>query len=94
MHIESEPNDADCPVPSTGLPHSIYVRSERQCLMRLPSSGGVLFTIRTYRMGLDDVPSRSRMGLLAAFEANSTATPLSNHQKATFGERIRSRFGA
>ena len=94
LHIDSEPDGSDCPVPSTGLPHSIYVRSERQCLTRLPRSGGVLFTIRTYRVGLDDVPERSRGGLLASLETTSNATPLSNRNKELFGDRVRSRFGA
>ena len=93
LHVETDPISRDCPLPITGLPHSIYVRSERQCLMRLPISGGVLFTIRTYRMGLDDVSSeRGRSGLLASLEMSSHATPLSNDQKETYGERVRSRF--
>ena len=94
LHIETEPRGSDCPVPATGLPHSIYVRSERQVLARLPRSGGVLFTIRTYRVGLDDVPESSRGALLASLETASNATPLSNLNKELFGERVRSRFGA
>jgi len=94
LHIESEPDVKDCPLPSTGLPHGIYVRSERQILTRLPKSNGVLFTIRTYRIRLDDVRNHRRAALLAALEMTSSATPLSRVQKQKFGDRIRSRFGA
>jgi hypothetical protein len=94
LHIESEPDMKDCPLPSTGLPHGIYVRSERQILTRLPKSNGVLFTIRTYRIQLNDVPNHRRAALLAALEMTSSATPLSRVQKDKFGDRIRSRFGA
>jgi hypothetical protein len=94
LHIVSEPDVKDCPLPSTGLPHGIYVRSERQILTRLPKSNGVLFTIRTYRIQLNDVPNHRRAALLAALEMTSSATPLSRVQKDKFGDRIRSRFGA
>lgn len=94
LHIESEPDVKDCPLPSTGLPHGIYVRSERQILTRLPKSNGVLFTIRTYRIRLDDVRNHRRAALLAALEMTSSATPLSRVQKEKFGDRIRLRFGA
>jgi hypothetical protein len=82
-----------CPLPFTGLPHTIYVRSELQVLTRLQISGGVLFTIRTYRMRLDDIACHRRAALLAAFEFESTTTPLSRKQKEKFGDRVRSRFG-
>jgi hypothetical protein len=34
-----------------------FLRSERQCLVRLPVSGAVVFSIHTYLLHRDDVPS-------------------------------------
>ena len=43
-----------------------YLRSERQCLMRLPESGAVLFSIHTYLVRMDGLSDEERAGLLAA----------------------------
>jgi hypothetical protein len=42
-----------------------YLRSERQCLLRLPASGAVVFSIHTTIVHVDDVPADA----LAAFKA-------------------------
>jgi hypothetical protein len=60
LHLPHEPTRVDCPMVSNQLPHNIYVRTERQILTRLPISGGVLFTIRTYIQNLLDVPAEHR----------------------------------
>ena len=92
LHMQVDPLPSDCPLPSTGLPSTIYVRVERQALIRLPRSGAVLFTIRTYRQNIADVARRHRAALLATLEPGSTTTPLSAHQKDLFRERLRARF--
>lgn len=35
----------------------LYMRSERQCLVRLPQTGAVVFSIHTYLVRLEDLPS-------------------------------------
>lgn len=45
-------------------PH--YLRAERQCLLRLPETGAVLFTIHTYVMALTDLTPDQRHSLQAA----------------------------
>jgi hypothetical protein len=40
-----------------------YLRSEKQCLLRLPSSDAVAFTIHTYVVPLDALPEGWRAGL-------------------------------
>jgi hypothetical protein len=42
-------------------PNDLTFRVERQTLRRLPTSGGILFTIRTYRYGLPAVVSRPEL---------------------------------
>jgi hypothetical protein len=37
-----------------------YLRSERQCFLRLPHSDAVLFSIHTYVLHLDDLPQNAR----------------------------------
>lgn len=43
-----------------------FLRSERQCILRLPQSGAGLFTIHTYLVRLDSLPEAARQGLIAA----------------------------
>lgn len=43
-----------------------YLRSERQCLMRLPVSGAVLFSIHTHLVRMDGLTAEERAGLEAA----------------------------
>jgi hypothetical protein len=43
-----------------------YVRAERQCLLRLPQTGAVVFTIHTYLLRLSDLPKDQRASVLAA----------------------------
>lgn len=40
-----------------------YLRSERQCLIRLPRTGAVAFTIHTYVLRIDALPPMQRAGL-------------------------------
>jgi hypothetical protein len=40
-----------------------YLRSERQSLIRLPTSGAVAFTIHTYVLRIDTLPPEQRIGL-------------------------------
>jgi hypothetical protein len=42
-----------------------YLRSERQCLIRLPQTGAVVFSIRTYLMALEDLPEGAAEGVAA-----------------------------
>jgi len=92
LHLPEEPGPDDCPLPQNGLPHAIYLRVERQVLLRLPKSGGVLFTIRTYRQNVQDVPRRHHAALLAALEPGSRTTPLKPETKLQYCERIRKRL--
>lgn len=43
-----------------------YLRAERQCLLRLPQTGAVLFTIHTYMMSLGDLSADALESLKAA----------------------------
>ena len=43
-----------------------YLRAERQCLMRLPESRAVVFSIHTYVVHLDDLDPAAREGLAEA----------------------------
>ena len=42
-----------------------YFRSERQCLVRLPQSRAVVFSIHTYLMALGDLPPGAAEGIAA-----------------------------
>lgn len=64
LHMPEGPGAEDCPMPGNDLPHEIYMRVERQALIRLPKSGAVLFTIRTYRQNVLDIPKEHHMALL------------------------------
>ena len=65
LHLPEHPSAAiDCPMPGNGLPHEIYMRVELQALIRLPESGAVLFTIRTYRQNVTDIPREHHAALL------------------------------
>ena len=41
-----------------------YVRSERQCLLRLPQTGAVLFSIHTYVVPIEHFSAEERAALL------------------------------
>jgi hypothetical protein len=69
------------------------VRVERQVLLRLPQSGAVLFTIRTYVSNVLDVPMEHRSPLLDALELENHLTPISKHQKERYGPLIRGMYG-
>lgn len=43
-----------------------YLRSERQCLLRLPDTGAVVFSIHTYVVAMESLPEAARPGLLRA----------------------------
>lgn len=43
-----------------------YMRCERQCLLRLPRTGAVVFTIHTYLVRLEDLDPAARAGMAAA----------------------------
>ncbi len=40
-----------------------YLRSERQCLLRLPETGAVVFSIHTYVVAMEALPDAARAGL-------------------------------
>lgn len=42
-----------------------YLRSERQCLMRLPETQAVIFSIHTYMVAMESLPAEARAALLA-----------------------------
>ena len=44
----------------------VFVRSERQCLLRLPHSRAVVFSIHSYVLRLQDLPEDTRAALVAA----------------------------
>ena len=46
--------------------HNLYLRSERQCLLRLPRSGAVVFAIHTTVLRMADLAPEARDALLAA----------------------------
>jgi hypothetical protein len=50
------------PPPEKGL----YLRSERQCLLRLPDSGAVVFTIHTHVVRVADLTAEARAAMPAA----------------------------
>jgi hypothetical protein len=43
-----------------------YLRSERQCLLRLPETRAVVFSIHTYLVKVDDLTQAEQLGLRAA----------------------------
>lgn len=43
-----------------------YLRSERQCILRLPQTGAGVFSIHTYVVRLDSLSEDARLGLIAA----------------------------
>lgn len=43
-----------------------YLRSERQCILRLPKTGAAVFSIHTYLVHLDGLSIAARQGLIAA----------------------------
>ena len=61
------------PLSLQNAPDRLFLRCERQTLTRLPKTGGVLFTIRTYSRTLRDVlvrpDGRDLAGRLAAASA-------------------------
>ena len=61
------------PITLENAPERLFLRCERQTLTRLPRTGGVLFTIRTYSRNLREVLARpngrSLAGRLAAASA-------------------------
>ncbi len=44
----------------------LYMRCERQCLLRLPQTKAVVFSIHTYLVRLADLPTDAREGLVAS----------------------------
>ncbi len=50
------------PRPKTQGP-APYLRSERQCLLRLPNTGAVVFSIHTYMMAMESLPREARAAL-------------------------------
>lgn len=61
------------PITLENAPERLFLRCERQTLTRLPKTGGVLFTIRTYSRTLREVlarpDGRALAGRLAAASA-------------------------
>ncbi len=53
---ESDPR----PAPSDQAP---FLRCERQCLLRLPRTGAVVFSIHTYMVAMDSLPAEARARL-------------------------------
>lgn len=60
--FQPRPEGARRPPPVARL----YLRSERQCLLRLPVSRAVVFSIHTYLVRLVDLEPEARAGLAAA----------------------------
>lgn len=51
--------------PRPSVPDPGYVRAERQCLLRLPATGAVVFSIQTYVVERDALDPEARAALLA-----------------------------
>jgi hypothetical protein len=66
-----QPRREGDPRPPTARP-APYLRAERQCLVRLPVSGAVVFSIHTYVVRTDDLPAAARAALEAAGGAVAT----------------------
>lgn len=64
-----QPEDQDRTVPRTEFPR---IRSERQCLLRLPKTGAVVFSIHTYLVRRDDLTAEQAEAL-AAFPLHDPA---------------------
>lgn len=67
MHLWNEatlfaPRAEDSPRPRVYYP-APFVRSERQCLLRLPVSGAVVFSIHTYLLSSEDLTSEQKHSL-------------------------------
>ena len=89
LHLPAEPEAADCPVAGTGLPFRVYMRVERQGLVRLERTGAVLFTIRTYLQAVEDVPDEFRADLRTVMQDwAERRTPLGSAHKRKMGERV------
>ncbi|MCG6904351.1 MAG: DUF3445 domain-containing protein [Rhodobacter sp.] len=54
------------------LGESRFVRSERQCLLRLPETGAVAFTIHTTVVALADLPAADRAALAAHLDQSAS----------------------
>jgi dimethylamine monooxygenase subunit A len=59
---QPRPEGVHRPRPENG----VYLRSERQCLFRLPRTKAVVFTIHTYVVQIEDLEPDARAGLAAA----------------------------
>jgi len=80
-------------------PYSLHLRFERQTLRRLPKTGAVVFTIRSYLTPLIDIDDRPDLqhGLLRALETMSTEERdyHGSHEPARLAaEHLRNRLGA
>lgn len=79
---------ADPPITAENIGDRLYLRSERQTLRRLPASGAVLFTIRTYQCPIAEaaaVPERAATlaSAVAAFPPETLAYKgLTHHRPA------------
>jgi len=79
-------------------PYSLHLRFERQTLRRLPRTGAVVFTIRSYVTPLTDIDDRPvlQRGLLRALETMSTEERdyHGSHEPARLAaEYLRNRLG-
>ncbi|MFC7705048.1 DUF3445 domain-containing protein [Plastorhodobacter daqingensis] len=45
-----------------------YLRSERQCLLRLPRTGAVVFSIHSYLLRMADLPAEARAAIASHYE--------------------------
>jgi hypothetical protein len=59
------PLPEDAPKDTTNQGEMPFVRSERQCLLRLPKTGAVLFSIHTYLVRVTDLSGEQRAALEA-----------------------------
>jgi hypothetical protein len=75
LHLPAPPPPSDAPLE---VPDGLWLRSERQTLRRLPTTGAVLFTIRTQQVPLAvvadvDAPPTVASGMADAVDAWSPA---------------------
>ncbi len=48
----------DVPIPAEGAERRIFIRSEREVMLRMPATGSIVFTIRTQQTRLDGLAER------------------------------------
>lgn len=78
LHQPDRPMTGDPVIARDRCGQDLFVRSERQTLRKLPSSGWCLFTIRIQQASLDEFLEGDRSGELSTFLEQSSAKDLAH----------------